>query len=70
MALLYLPSFSIIVTVAYPGLLTITSLGSEDELMVRVKFSFPSNVSSSFIGTLSKAVVIPTLNVTLYGPAV
>ena len=48
----------------------VTSLGNEEESIIRVKFSFPSNVLSSFIGIVSKAIVPPAVNVTLYGPKV
>ena len=56
------------VTVALPGLPTVTLLGSEDELIVSLKFSFPSNILSSVIRTSNVAVVSPAENMTLYGP--
>ena len=64
-----LQSLSIMVTVAWPGLPTITPVGN-DEFIVRVKFSFSSNILSSFIGILNGTLVTPAGNVTEYGPEV
>ena len=55
-------------TVALPESLTTTSPSGEDDLMVRVRSSFPSHISSLFIGTLTEALVTPAVNVTVYGP--
>ena len=55
-------------TVASPGVPRVTSSGSDDESIVSVKFSLPSNIVSSVIGTLNVAVVDPAGNVTVYGP--
>ena len=60
---IYLPSSSIINTVASPG----SSTSKEDELMLRIKLSFSSNISSLVINTLNEALVNPEENVTLYG---
>lgn len=46
----------------------LTSLGREDKLILRIKLSFPSNLSSSFIVTLNVTSIFPTGNVTVYGP--
>ena len=56
------------VTVASPGSPIVILLGSEDELIVSRKYSFHSNILSSFTGTLNVAVVTPAANVTVYGP--
>ena len=58
------------VTVASPGLPTVTSVGSEDELIVSIKVSWLSNISSLFIGTLNVALVPPAEIVIVYGPEV
>ena len=58
------------VTVASPGLPRVTSLGSAVSLIVSIKFSGPSNISSSFIEILNVAVVCPARIVTVYGPEV
>ena len=65
-----LPSSSTIVIADTLRLPRVTSLGSEVESIISLKSSLFSNTLSSFIGTLSKAVVIPAVNVTLYGPEV
>ena len=64
----YLPSSFTIVTVAELESPTITLLGSEDELMVRVKFSLSSIVVSLAIITLKVTRVCPAINMTVYGP--
>ena len=64
----HLRSLSTMVTVALPGLPRVTLSGSEDESIVRVKSSLPSNRLSSVIGTLNGALVTPAGNVTAYGP--
>ena len=46
----------------------VTPPGSEDGLIVRLKFSLPSNILSSVIEMLNVACVCPAGNVTLYGP--
>ena len=66
--LFYLLSSFSIVTVVWLGSPTITPVGSEDELMVSIKFSSPSNILSLFIETLNVARVCPVGNVTVYGP--
>ena len=65
-----LPSSSTIVIVADLGLPRVASLGSAVESIRSLKDSVSSNILSSFIGTLNKAVVIPAVNVILYGPEV
>ena len=45
-----------------------TPLGREDELMVRLKVSFPSSILSSIIKTFNVTQAYPVGNVTLYGP--
>ena len=65
---LYLQSLSTIVIVALPGLPRVTLSGSEDESIVRVKSSLPSNILSSVIGTSNGTLVTPAGNVTAYGP--
>ena len=67
-SILYLPSLSVIDITTALGLPRVTSLGSEVESIISMKVSCSSNISSSFIGILSEAVVIPGVNVTLYGP--
>ena len=59
---------STIVTVAWSGLPIITSPGSEDESMLSIKFSLPSDIPSSFIGISNGTLVSPAGNVTVYGP--
>ena len=56
------------VTVAWSRSPQVTPSDSKDELIVRVKFSFPSNILSSFIGILNITVVCPAGNMTVYGP--
>ena len=46
----------------------LTLLGRDDASMVRLKFSFPSDVTSSIIGTSNVTLVLPAGNVTVYGP--
>ena len=58
------------VTVASPGSPTVTSVGSEDGLIVILKFSLLSYIPSLFIGILNETVVIPAGNVTGYGPEI
>ena len=48
----------------------VTSLGNEDGSIFRTKISLPSYILSLFIGTLNKVMVVPALNVRLYGPEV
>ena len=69
--IIYLPSSSIIVIVLLLGIPTVTLplLGSVDGSTVRTNFSLLSNILSSIIITLNKAVILPAGNVTLYGPA-
>ena len=55
-------------TVVTLGLLTVTPLGSEDWLMVSIKVSFSSSMSSSFSETLNGTLVTKAGNVTAYGP--
>ena len=47
---------------------TLTLLGSEDGLMVRINSSSFSNMLSLIIGTSNEAVVVPADNMTSYGP--
>ena len=64
-----LQSSSTISTVGLPASgETMHSSGTEDGLIVRVKFSLPSSISSSFIGISNPVVVSPAENVTVYGP--
>ena len=56
------------VTVAWPGLLTLTLLGNEETLISICISSLFSNILSSVIGILNEAVVTPAGNVTVYGP--
>ena len=65
-----LPSSSNITTTVDLGVPTVTSLGSEVGSIRSLKTSEASNILSSFMGTLSEAVVIPAVNVTLYDPEV
>ena len=65
---IYLPSLSIIVTVALSGLPTVTPVGSEDGSIVSVKFSLFSMIASSCIVILNGKTVIPEGKVTVYGP--
>ena len=58
------------VTVASPGLLQFTLVGSEVSSIVSIKSSLISYILSSFIGTSNVAVVCPAGNVTVYGPEV
>ena len=67
---LILLSLSTMVTVAWPGLLTLTLLGNEETLISICKFSLFSKMLSSVIGILNEAVVSPAGNVTEYGPKV
>jgi len=53
------------VTVTTPVIPRVTPVGSEFESIVRVKVSSLSNMLSSFIGTLNKALVTPAGNVTV-----
>lgn len=64
----YLPTPSTIVTVASAGWPTVTPLGNNKVLRVRVNSSFPSTKSSWNIGTTKKVLVVPAGIVTLYGP--
>ena len=66
----HLQSSSTISIVALPTAPTLQSAGSEDGSIVMVKVSLPSNILSSFIGTLNEALVSPARNVTVYGPEV
>ena len=58
------------VTVAWPGLLTLTLLGNEETLISICISSLFSNILSSVIGILNEAVVNPAGNVTEYGPEI
>ena len=64
----YLLSSSTIVTVASPGILLVTLVGSEVSSIVSIKFLLPSNTLLSFIKILNVAVVCPAGIVTVYGP--
>ena len=55
-------------TVVTLGLLMVTPLGSEDWLIVSIKVSFSSSMSSSFSETLNGTLVTKAGNVTVYGP--
>ena len=63
-------SSSIMVTVIWLGASRVIPVGSEDEIIVSINFSSPSNILSSVIGMLNVAVVCPAGNVTVYGPEV
>ena len=63
-------SSSTMVTVASPILPTETLLGSEDALILSVKFSLYSDVESSVIAMSNLAYVSPAGIVTVYGPGV
>ena len=67
--LLYLPSSSIIVT-ALLEIPTVTFLGREFGLMVRMNVSSLSSKVSFSIETLNEALVLIAENVTMYGPEV
>ena len=69
LTLLYLPSSSTIVTVLLE-IPTVTFLGREVGLMVRMNVSLLSSKVSFFIETLNEALVLSAENVTLYGPDV
>ena len=56
------------VTMVSLSVLTIIPVGSDDALIVSTKFSFISNILSSFIEMLNGALVSPAENVTVYGP--
>ena len=45
-----------------------TRLCSEDTLIVRLKFSFPSNTLSSVMGTSNGTLISPAGIITVYGP--
>ena len=45
-----------------------TLAGSEDNVIVRLKFSMPSDILSSIIEIASEILVNPAGNVTVYGP--
>jgi len=47
---------------------SVTVLGSEDGSMVRLNVSLASNILSSLIGTVNKVLLLPAVNVTVYGP--
>ena len=64
-----LQSLSTMITVASSGLPDITPVGS-DEFIVRIKFSLPSNILSSFIGILNGTLITPAGNVIEYIPEV
>ena len=68
--MLYLPSSSCIIIRALLELRRVTSLGSEVKSIMSLKASLSSSKLSSFIRTLSEAVVIPGVNVAVYGPGV
>ena len=63
-----IPAASNIITVTWSRLLTVTPLVSEDESIITLKYSFPSNKLSSVIEICKKALVSPAANVTEYGP--
>jgi len=65
---LHLQSSSSIVAVRVALDDGVSLLGSEDGLMVRLNDSLTSNTLSSIIEILNEALVIPAVNVTLYGP--
>ena len=56
----------IIITVL--GLSMIIPSGNESALMAKLKFSFSSNKSSSYIKTLNGILVTPAGKMILYGP--
>ena len=62
----YSPSLSTIVTIAVPLLM----LKLSDGRILRVKFSFLSNILSSSNVTVNVTLVSPGVNVTMYGPEV
>lgn len=64
MSTTYLPSSSIIITVAWPG----SPTGTEDELMMRIKLSSFSVMPSLVIETVKEILVNPAGNSILYGP--
>ena len=70
LCIIYSQSSSKIVTIALSGLPTVTLLGSEEGLILSVKFSLPSNMLSSLIETLRKATVTSAVKVILYVPEV
>ena len=61
-------SLSTMVTIAWPGLLTLTLLGNEGTLISICISSLFSNILSSVIGIFNEAIVTPAGNVTIYGP--
>ena len=63
-----IPAASNIITVTWSRLLTVTPLVSEDESIITLKYSFPSNKLSSVTEIWIKALVSPAANVTEYGP--
>ena len=64
----YSQSSSIIFTVVWLGLMTVTPLGSEDGSIERVTLSLSSTILSSIIETLNTARVSPAGNVISNGP--
>ena len=63
-----LRSSSTIVIISKQSLCTLTPMGKEDESIVRVKISFCSNISSSYIERLNTTLVSPAKIVALKGP--
>ena len=64
----YLPSSSIIFTVAVPGLPRVTPLGNDPGTIIILKSSSFSNMLSSTIEMLNGTIVTPAGIVTVYGP--
>ena len=64
----YLPSSSIIFTVAVPGLPRVTSSGNDPGIIIILKSSLPSNVLSSTIEMLNGTMVVAAGIVIVYGP--
>ena len=64
----YLPSSSTIITLVLPVSPTITSLGSDVGSIEILKYAFPVYTLLSYIATSNEALVVPAMNVTLYGP--
>ena len=64
----YLLSSSTISTVTWAGSPIAYLLAGEGGMILRLKVSLPSSVSSSFIITLNVALMLPAENGMLYGP--
>ena len=65
--LINLRSIFAMVTVASSGIPTLTPEG-KDGSIVSIKYSSPSNMTSSIIGISNETIVSPAGNVTMYGP--